>query len=139
MEKHAPRWQQRLHTYSKALHQLSRAVDLYRDTEIDIIKEGIIQRFEFTHELAWKLRKDILLSEGFSDVIGSRSATREAFQQGLIESGQIWMDMIETRNRTVHTYEQSMLQTEFTRIINDYLPCLQQLEKKAQSLCQHLV
>lgn len=79
MEKHAPRWQQRLHTYSKALHQLSSAIDLYRDTEVDIIKEGIIQRFEFTHELAWKLLKEILLSEGFSDVIGSRSATREAF------------------------------------------------------------
>ena len=59
------RWRQRFENYQSAVAQLNTAVVQYQNTDLDIIKEGVIQRFEFTHELAWKLMKDILQNEGF--------------------------------------------------------------------------
>ena len=99
------RWKQRLDNYQKALFQLTDAVEQHGEDSIDIIKEGIVQRFEFTHELAWKVMKDFLEYEGYQNITGSRSATKEAFNKGLIEEGQIWMNMLESRNKTVHTYK----------------------------------
>jgi nucleotidyltransferase substrate binding protein (TIGR01987 family) len=63
-----------------------------------LIKEGIIQRFEFTHELAWKVLKDYLEYDGFQNISGSRTTTKEAFNKGLITDGQTWMDMIVVAN-----------------------------------------
>ncbi|TNG95210.1 nucleotidyltransferase [Pasteurellaceae bacterium USgator11] len=130
------RWLQRFENYQSAVAQLNDAVLQYRYTDIDIIKEGIIQRFEFTHELAWKLMKDILLAEGFQDVLGSRSATRMAFNQGLVSEGQIWLDMIDSRNRTVHTYNVQVLTEEFQKIVDVYLPQFLTFKDKVVRLCQ---
>ena len=126
------RWQQRFENYSKALAQLANAVEEYSDTTLDIIKEGVVQRFEFTHELAWKVMKDYLEHEGIQNITGSRSAARKAFNVGLVEDGQVWMDMIETRNVTVHAYRHSILETEFSRIINDYYPALRAFHSTMQ-------
>lgn len=116
------RWQQRFSNFEKALNQLTNAIQNHGDNPIDIIKEGIIQRFEFTHELAWKVMKDYLEYEGYQNITGSRSATREAFNKGLVDQGQIWMDMIESRNQTVHTYQEKILNEEFINIISKYHP-----------------
>jgi nucleotidyltransferase substrate binding protein (TIGR01987 family) len=97
---------------------------------VNIIKEGIIHRFEFTHELAWKVMKDYLEFEGYQNITGSRSATKEAFNSGLIREGQIWMNMIESRNNTVHTYNAAILEKEFTKIIIDYYPLLKEFREK---------
>ena len=88
MEDEDVRWKQRFANFEKAFFQLS---DGIKDNSInppDIIKEGIIQRFEFTHELAWKVIKDFLDYEGYKNIVGSRSATREAFNKGFINAGQ---------------------------------------------------
>jgi nucleotidyltransferase substrate binding protein (TIGR01987 family) len=127
------RWQQRFASYEKALKQLTEALGQYGDNPIDIIKEGIVQRFEFTHELAWKVMKDFLQYEGFQNITGSRSATREAFNKGILEQGQVWMDMIESRNRTVHTYDEVILNTEFTRIRDAYAPLFQKFYQKMKT------
>jgi len=66
--------------------------------------------------------KDFLEFEGFQRIVGSRSATREAFNKNLLSQGQEWMNMIESRNETVHTYNPRILETEFTKIINIYVP-----------------
>jgi len=116
------RWQQRFVNFEKALKQLTEAIKSNGEEPIDIIKEGIIQRFEFTHELAWKVMKDFLEYEGFQNVSGPRSATREAFNKDLISEGQVWMDMIESRNKTVHTYQESILKVEFKKIVSHYFP-----------------
>jgi len=70
----------------------------------DIIKEGVIQRFEYTHELAWKVMKDFFKSAGNTTIYGSKYATREAFSLGMIIRGDVWMDMIISRNTSSHTY-----------------------------------
>jgi len=112
------RWKQRFQNYGKALMLLEEAVDANRSAERELIKAGIIQYFEFTHELAWKVMKDFLEYEGMTGIVGSRSATREAFNKGLIEEGQAWMDMLETRNITVHAYDPLIITEAFEQIVN---------------------
>lgn len=132
------RWQQRFEKYKQAVHQLESAVIEYGDTNIDIIKEGIIQRFEFTHELAWKLMQDILKSQGETNVFDPKTATRIAFNWGLITDGEIWLDMIESRNITVHTYDVEILNTQFHKIVRDYLPLFLQFVQRVEELCLSL-
>ena len=80
-------------------------------------QQGLIQGFEFTHELAWNVLKDYLEEQGFLDIIGSKNASREAFKNGLITDGQAWMDMIKARNLTSHTYNTELAE----RIVQDIL------------------
>ncbi|MBD3755877.1 MAG: nucleotidyltransferase substrate binding protein [Gammaproteobacteria bacterium] len=126
------RWQQRYQNYLKALGQLSDALTKYDETAEALIKEGILQRFEFTHELAWKVMKDYLEYEGHQGLTGSRSASRLAFSLGLVDEGQVWMDMIESRNRTLHTYDERVLEQEFAKVQNNYAPALKQFAQKMQ-------
>jgi len=128
------RWKQRFSNFEKALSQLQEGIENNGADPINIIKEGIVQRFEFTHELAWKVLKDYLLYEGIQNVTDSRSATREAFKMGLISDGQRWMEMIESRNNTVHTYNENILKVEYDKIINQYFPLLIDLQTKMKSL-----
>lgn len=128
------RWKQRFQNYEKALIQLRSAISENGANPIDIIKEGIIQRFEFTHELAWKVMKDYLEYEGIQNVTGSRSSIREAFNKGLITKGQVWMDMIDSRNKTVHTYNQDVLEIEFRKVIESYFEMFEAFEEKMKTL-----
>lgn len=83
------RWQQRLSNYHKALNQLSHAVSLASERDLsDLEKQGLIQTFEYTHELAWNVIKDYFFYQGQTNITGSRDATREAFNKGLIEQGE---------------------------------------------------
>lgn len=82
------RWQQRLNNYARALQQLSLAVNLAQTRPLsDLEKQGLIQAFEFTHELAWNVMKDYFFFQGNSAITGSRDATRESFDKGLIKEG----------------------------------------------------
>lgn len=99
------RWKQRFSNYLKALGALSRAVALSEQRKLSELEEqGLIQGFEFTHELAWNVLKDYLDAQGIVGLIGSKNATREAFKNALITDGEAWMDMIKARNLTSHTY-----------------------------------
>ena len=128
------RWEQRFSNFEKALFQLSQGIEQNSVNPPDIIKEGIVQRFEFTHELAWKVMKDYLEYEGYHNISGSRSATKEAFNKGLLSEGQLWMEMIESRNNTVHTYNEDVLQTEYTKIVKNYLPLFLSFKEKMKSM-----
>lgn len=135
-EEHLPteRWKQRLQNYSVVLQHLNEAVEAYDEQSPNIIKEGVLQRFEFTHELAWKVLKDYLEYEGHQNITGSRTATRLAFNIGLIQDGQTWIDMIESRNRTVHAYDASILETEFSKVRESYNARFIQLKEKLSTL-----
>lgn len=81
------RWKQRFDNYKRALHQLTLAVLLLEQRPLsDLEQQGIIQGFEFTHELAWNVLKDYLEYEGIQGLMGSRSTVREAFKRGLISA-----------------------------------------------------
>lgn len=134
MAKQDIRWQQRFANFERAFLQLQQAVELYGEEAEPIIKEGVIQRFEFTHELAWKVMKDFLEYEGHQNITGSRSATKIAFSLDLIEDGQVWMDMIESRNNTVHTYHEEILTREFAQIVSHYYPNFLVFYRRMKSL-----
>lgn len=130
------RWQQRLINYGKALDKLSEGINLVKQqgerlpTGViypepnfdDIIKEGIIQRFEYTHELAWNVMKDFLQYSGIDNVTGSRDAIRSANENGLLQNAEVWMDMIRSRNKTSHTYHEATADEVFWNIVKDYYP-----------------
>ena len=99
------RWKQRFHNYRKALKTLAEAAQLAETRALsNLEQQGLIQGFEFTHELAWNVLKDYLEEQGFVGIIGSKNATRQAFKNSLIADGEAWMDMIKARNQTSHTY-----------------------------------
>ena len=82
--------------------------------------------------------QDILQSEGVVDILGSRTATRMAFNRGLIQQGDIWLEMVKSRNITVHTYDEKILAQEFSKIMTLYLPLFLQFKQRVEQLCQNL-
>jgi nucleotidyltransferase substrate binding protein (TIGR01987 family) len=107
MSKNDIRWQQRFSNFLKAFKQLQKAVDLQNERDLtDLEKQGLIQAFEFTHELACNVIKDFFDYQGNNTIAGSRDATREAFTIGLISDGAGWMEMIKSRNLSSHTYNE---------------------------------
>jgi nucleotidyltransferase substrate binding protein (TIGR01987 family) len=125
------RWKQRFSNYEKAFQSLTEAVDLSRERELSALEQqGLIQSFEFTHELAWKVLKDYLEYQGVAEVVGSRDASRFAFQNSLIQDGEVWMQMIAARNQTSHTYNLKIAQAVVDSILTQFYPAFNQLAKK---------
>ena len=107
------RWLQRLDNYERALATLQRALSLAAERSLSELEEqGLIQAFEFTHELSWLLLKDFLVDQGVSGISGSRDAVREGVVRELISAGAevTWMAMIRSCNFTSHTYNPSVAQ-----------------------------
>lgn len=125
------RWKQRFENFNRALHQLTLAVELSKQRPLsDLEKQGVIQGFEFVHELAWNVLKDFLEYEGIQNIVGSRSAVREAFKRGLIDNGEVWMDMIEKRNLSSHTYNLDIAAALVDAIVNIYHPTFLNLQEE---------
>jgi nucleotidyltransferase substrate binding protein (TIGR01987 family) len=122
------RWKHRFDNYLRAYTALGRAVDLARQRELsELEQQGLIQGFEFTHELAWNVLKDYLEESGVSGIVGSRGATREAFKNGLIDDGETWMEMIKSRNLSSHTYNQDIADAVVANILVCFYPAFAQL------------
>ncbi len=142
------RWQQRFSNYVKAFFKLEEAVkkineeyQIKEDGTIDeddflddIIKEGLIQRFEYTHELAWNVMKDFLENAGNNNIFGSKDATKEAFAAGIITNGDVWMDMIKSRNKTSHTYNEETADDIFLKIVHQYYQEFNQFKNRMEAL-----
>ncbi len=128
------RWQQRFYNYNRALVELGEAVELSQVRKLTKLEsQGLIQAFEYTHELAWKTLKDFIEERGNSQIFGSKDATREAFALGLVNDGEVWMSMVNSRNQTSHTYDESTAQQIVTLILNGYYPQFKLLQEKLQS------
>lgn len=129
------RWKQRFNNYQKAFQTLADAVALAGTRDLTPLEEqGLIQGFEFTHELAWNVLKDYLEEQGFVDLIGSKNATREAFKNGLIGDGDVWMDMIKARNLTSHTYNTSIAGDMVASILNRFYPAFADMETRFRKI-----
>lgn len=135
MEEKDIRWIQRFSNYRRALAKFNQAVEIVSDQMDwgedvdDLLEEGLIQRFEYTHELAWKVMKDYAEYQGHTDIQGSRDAFRKALQMGIIDD-QRWMDSIKDRNLTSHNYDDETAQNVLTAIIEVYAPLLNAFEQK---------
>ena len=122
MDKPDTRWIQRFQNYQKALARLMQAAELSKQRGLtDLEQQGLVQAFEFTHELAWNTLKDFLESRGANGLFGSRDVTREAFANGLIENGDAWMNMIRHRNQSTHTYNEETVKAMVAVIMSVYV------------------
>ncbi len=131
------RWQQRLQNYLRALDQLKHAVELSHTRPLtELEQQGLIQAFDFTHELAWNVMKDYLQSLGQAQLMASRDSTCAAFKAGLIHEGETWMDMILSRNLSSHTYNQDTANLISSRASERYLPLLLAFGQKMRDI-QH--
>ena len=129
------RWEQRFSNYRKALKQLTRFIDKGEKEDLsDLEKQGLVKAFEYTYELAWTTLKDFLEFRGQKDIYGSRDATRKAFELGLIENGEEWMDMLQSRNLTSHTYNEEVAEEICRAVVGVYFPLFRKLEAKLDGL-----
>lgn len=129
------RWIQRFTHFSKTFAQLKEAVELSEQRKLSKLEEqGLIQAFEYTHEMAWNTLKDFLEDRGVKKLYGSRDATREAFKTGLIENGEAWMKMIESRNLTSHTYNEETATAIVSAIIHSYFAEFSDFHARMQKL-----
>ncbi len=131
------RWIQRSNQFDKAFSQLQEAVELARRRQLSRLEsQGLIQGFEYTHELAWKTLKDFLEARGVRDLYGSRDSTRAAFKASLIDNGQTWMEMIQSRNLTTHTYNEATAAQIVAAILDRYFTEFQELQARLARLKQ---
>ncbi len=129
MNDETPRWKYRFKNYGRAFTLLREAIDSLQEAQLNQLeKEGIIQRFEYTMELAWKVMKDYLESEGivFAQTT-PRAVIRKAFETGLIGDGQVWMDALDVRNRMSHTYDFKKFEQAIGQIQQGYLGAMEEL------------
>jgi nucleotidyltransferase substrate binding protein (TIGR01987 family) len=120
------RWKQRFANYSKALSQLERFVE--RGEALNELEEqGLIKAFEYTYELAWNTIKDFYEHQGEAGLQGSRDAIQLAFKRGLIQNGDVWMDMLKDRNRTSHSYNEKTADEIASSILSKYFYCFIEL------------
>lgn len=112
------RWKQRLSNLEKANSALTDAVNI---PEPDLTqKAGIIQLYEITFELAWKVMRDYMISQGVTEVDSPRSVIKKAFRQGLITEGELWLKALEDRNTTSHIYDEHMAEVVVRKIRDSY-------------------
>lgn len=124
------RWQQRFSNFIKAFKKLEESVlytksmGYHQQEKVvgEMLKEGLIHRFEYTHELACNVMKDYAIYQRNNNVGGSRDATREALKLQLINNGDVWMNMISSRNQSTHTYNEETAGEIYTKIMDDYYP-----------------
>lgn len=131
------RWRQRFESFKGAFAQLQRAVTLAQERPLsELEQQGLIQAFEFTHELAWNVLKDYLQEQGYVGIIGSKDASREAFRNGLVEDGDTWMEMIKARNLTTHTYDCHVAEAIAKDVLERFAPAFTDFEKKFDQLVE---
>ena len=129
------RWHQRFSNFRKALAKMRQAVEIltvqmdFEDGVDELLQEGLIQRFEYTHELAWNVMKDYAEYQGYTDIRGSRDAIRKALAINIIDNDQ-WMYSIADRNQTSHHYDDDAVALISKNIVEIYFPLFCQFEEK---------
>ncbi len=128
------RWIQRLSNWERALQQLR--LFMAQDELNHFEEQGLIQCFEYNHELAWKTQKDFLEAQGVTELFGSKNVARKAFETGLIDNGAVWIAMIESRNLASHTYNQETTDKIVSLIIGSYYGAFETLFKRLTELAE---
>lgn len=121
------RWKQRFENFDKSYKLLNKYAKQPITTELE--RAGIIQFFEMTFELAWKVLRDYLEAQEYL-VKSPRETVKQAFQIGLIDNGHVWMDALSNRNLTTHTYDEELANKMTNEIITMYLPELDKMYEK---------
>lgn len=131
-----PRWEQKLDSYHKALNRLAEIVNCSKERPLsDFEKDGLVQRFEFTHEMAWKVMMSFCKAQSpEEELFGSKDSTRWAANRGLLTDGEVWMDMIRSRNFTSHNYDGEVADSVVNKVVNSYFPQMCDFYNRMSSL-----
>lgn len=123
------RYEQRLKDFENAFIKLKEGTQKENPDDLEI--DGVLQRFEFTFELAWKTLKDYMEYQGFSNKIGSpREIIQQAFKHGIIEDGETWIKMMLSRNALSHLYDENTSRKIYEEIKKQYIELLEALIEK---------
>lgn len=120
----------KLANYQKAVSRLREAVSIFQKEPDDLKRDGLIQRFEFCCELAWKTCREHLIGLGYEEINGPKPVMREAFANRLIDDERIWIELLNDRNRTSHIYDEETAVEIGGNIIEKYLEAFEKLLEK---------
>lgn len=128
------RWIQRYNSFHKAVTRVLEVTKSERtpDQLSDLEKEGLVQRFEYTFELAWKVLQDLFVERGYTIIPGPNPTLKKAFEDGIIVDHDGWRKMMKARNTTSHTYNEGDALTIVECIYQDYSPLLEALDKRLE-------
>ncbi len=128
------RWKQRFDSFKLALNRINEVVDSEKPENLsELEKEGLIQRFEYTFELAWKTLQDLLKHRGYEVTPGPNPVFQKSFENALISNHDGWRKMVKARNTTSHTYNEGEALEIVKDIYNEYAPLLNALSEKLNS------
>jgi nucleotidyltransferase substrate binding protein (TIGR01987 family) len=124
------RWKQRFQNFDRAYVLLRQAMENGPAALNQLEKEGVIQRFEYCFELAWKSAKDYLEASGFVfATITPRQVLKDAYAAKILTDGQVWIDMLDHRNLLSHTYNQAGFEKAVEAIHTRYLAAIGNLHE----------
>jgi nucleotidyltransferase substrate binding protein (TIGR01987 family) len=127
------RWQQRFTNFKKAFVKLTEVVADKHEELSELEKEGLIQRFEYTYELAWKTLQDLLRHKGYLDIAGPNPVLRQAFQDGYFTDSAGWAKMKKSRELTSHTYDSELAETIADDIVQTFYHLLLDLKNRLEA------
>lgn len=127
------RYQTKFENYAHAVARLREGITAYKENPQKIIRDGVIQRFEFTCELAWKTTREFLLEQNFTELNSPKATMRQAFAYGLIDEEAAWIDLLNARNQTSHIYDDATAQQISDRISRQYIILFEQLLQKLKT------
>lgn len=124
------RYQTKLDNFTHAVQRLREGIAAYQANPEKIIRDGVIQRFEFTCELAWKTVREFLLDQNFTELNSPKATMRQAFAYGLIDDETDWIALLNARNQTSHIYDDATAQEIYTQIAGHYMALFEKLLDK---------
>ncbi|WP_373481535.1 HI0074 family nucleotidyltransferase substrate-binding subunit [Acetobacterium sp.] len=120
----------KVENFKKAVDRLYEGILELQVNESSVVRDGVIQRFEFTTELAWKAAREYLMDQGFVDINSPKSVMKEAFSFGLISDDKIWIQILNDRNMTSHIYKEELADEICERIIKTHFQELKALSQR---------
>jgi len=122
------RWKQRFNNFEKAYKKFTTIFNTYKsEPENEIYQLALVQTFEFTYELSWKVMKDFMQYNGVKDISLPREIIKKAFQHEIIQDGQTWVNMLEDRNIMSHTYNEENAKQAMKHISEHYIEAITKL------------
>ncbi len=123
------RFKTKLENFQRAAERLKEAIDEYAQINSETVRDGVIQRFEFTVELSWKTLREYMIDQGYQAADSPKAVMKEAFAHGLIKDDKVWIDMLTDRNLTSHIYKDETAQRIFESIVSSYAHALEDLAR----------
>lgn len=121
---------EKLSRLQDAVSRLKDALAEYDSHPSDVVRDGVIQRFEFCTELAWKAAREYLLDQGYTEINSPKSTMKQAYASGLIADGDAWVVLLDDRNCTSHIYDDATAAAVFERIRTSHVVLFSALVEK---------